>query len=134
ITDEFENVPAETAAFLAARKPVLPDPQVLALTQDRLIEKDFIAKLRIPTAPYAAVGSAEELAAAVKKIGLPAVLKTRRLGYDGKGQAIIKKGDDPLKVWHSLGEAPCILEGFVKFTCEISVVAARGRDGKVASF
>lgn len=134
ITYEFENVPAETAAFLAARKPVLPDPQVLALTQDRLIEKDFIAKLKIPTAPYAGVSSAEELEAAVKKIGLPAVLKTRRLGYDGKGQAMIRKGDDPLKAWRSLGEAPCILEGFVKFACEVSVVAARARDGKVASF
>ncbi len=134
ITYEFENVPAETAAFLAARKPVLPDPQVLALTQDRLVEKDFVSRLKIPTAPYAAVGSAGELAAAVKKIGLPAVLKTRRLGYDGKGQAMIRKGDDPLKAWRSLGEAPCILEGFVTFACEVSVVAARSRDGKVASF
>ncbi len=134
ITYEFENVPAETAAFLAARKPVLPDPHVLALTQDRLVEKDFVSKLKIPTAPYAAVGSAEELAAAVKTVGLPAVLKTRRLGYDGKGQAMIRKGDDPLKAWQALGQAPCILEGFVKFACEISVVAARSRDGKVASF
>lgn len=134
ITYEFENVPAETAAFLSARRPVLPDPNVLALTQDRLVEKDFVSKLKIPTAPYAGVSSAEELEAAVRKIGLPAVLKTRRLGYDGKGQAMIRKGDDPLKAWRSLGEAPCILEGFVKFACEISVVAARGRDGKVASF
>jgi 5-(carboxyamino)imidazole ribonucleotide synthase len=134
ITYEFENVPAETAAFLSARRPVLPDPNVLALTQDRLVEKDFVSKLKIPTAPYAGVSSAEELEAAVRKIGLPAVLKTRRLGYDGKGQAMIRKGDDPLKAWRSLGEAPCILEGFVKFACEISVVAARSRDGKVASF
>lgn len=134
ITYEFENVPAETAAFLSARKPVLPDPQVLALTQDRLVEKDFLSKLKIPTAPYAGVGSAADLAAAVEKIGLPAVLKTRRMGYDGKGQTMIRKGDDPLKAWRSLGEAPCILEGFVKFACEVSVVAARGRDGKVASF
>jgi 5-(carboxyamino)imidazole ribonucleotide synthase len=123
ITYEFENVPAETAAFLAARKPVLPDPQVLAVT-----------KLKIPTAPYAAVGSLVELEEAVRKVGLPAVLKTRRLGYDGKGQAMIKKGGDPLAAWYSLGEAPCILEGFVDFACEISVVAARSRDGKVQSF
>jgi 5-(carboxyamino)imidazole ribonucleotide synthase len=134
ITYEFENVPAETAAFLAARRPVLPDPHVLAITQDRLAEKDFIAKLKIPTAPYAPVGSLLELEDAVKKIGLPAVLKTRRLGYDGKGQAMIKKGGDPLAAWHALGEAPCILEGFVDFACEISVVAARARDGKVACF
>jgi 5-(carboxyamino)imidazole ribonucleotide synthase len=134
ITYEFENVPAETAAFLAARKPVLPDPKVLALTQDRLVEKDFVSKLKIPTAPYAAVGSLVELEDAVKKVGLPAVLKTRRLGYDGKGQAMIRKGGDPLAAWYSLGEAPCILEGFVNFACEISVVAARSRDGKVATF
>lgn len=134
ITYEFENVPAETAAFLSARKTVFPDPHVLAVTQDRLAEKDFVSKLKIPTAPYAAVGSAAELAAAVQKIGLPAVLKTRRLGYDGKGQAMIRKGGDPLTAWRSLGEAPCILEGFVNFACEVSVVAARARDGKVASF
>jgi 5-(carboxyamino)imidazole ribonucleotide synthase len=134
ITYEFENVPAETAAFLAARKPVLPDPGVLALTQDRLVEKDFLSKLKIPTAPYAAVASADELAAAVDAIGLPAVLKTRRLGYDGKGQAMIRKGDNPLRAWRALGEAPCILEGFVRFACEVSVVAARARNGKVASF
>lgn len=134
ITYEFENVPAETAAFLAARKPVLPDPHVLAITQDRLAEKDFISKLKIPTAPYAAVGSRVELEEAVRQIGLPAVLKTRRFGYDGKGQAMIRKGEDPFAAWHALGEAPCLLEGFVKFACEISVIAARSRDGKVASF
>jgi 5-(carboxyamino)imidazole ribonucleotide synthase len=134
ITYEFENVPAETAAFLAARKMVLPDPKVLALTQDRLIEKDFVSGLKIPTAPYAAVGSESELAAAVEKIGLPAILKTRRLGYDGKGQAMIRKGDDPRAAFRALGEAPCILEGFVRFACEVSVIAARGRDGKSVSF
>ncbi len=134
ITYEFENVPAETAAFLAKRKPVLPDPKVLALTQDRLIEKNFIAELKIATAPYAGGGSPEELAAAAKAIGLPAVLKTRRLGYDGKGQRMIARDGDPAAAWEALGRAPCILEGFVPFEREVSVVAARGHDGRVASF
>src|SRR5262249_37353338 len=86
ITYEFENVPANTAAFLARRKAVLPDPNVLETTQDRLVEKDFVSALKIATAPYASVHSATQLAEAVKAIGLPAVLKTRQLGYDGKGQ------------------------------------------------
>ena len=134
ITYEFENVPAETAAFLSTRKPVLPDPNVLALTQDRLVEKNFIADLKIPTALYAAVGSDEELEAAVKAIGLPAVMKTRRLGYDGKGQQMIGRDGDPVAAWDALGRAPCILEGFIAYEREVSVVAARGHDGQVASF
>ena len=134
ITYEFENVPAKTAAFLAKRKPVAPDPRVLEMTQDRLIEKDFVAGLKIATAPYAGVHSATQLADAIDKIGLPAVLKTRQLGYDGKGQAKIGKGDDPMAAWRTVQNAPCILEGFVAFEREVSVVAARGRDGKVECF
>src|SRR5215510_4043494 len=94
ITYEFENVPAKSAAFLARRRQVLPDPRVLETTQDRLIEKDFISALKIATAPYAPVHSATQLAEGVKTVGLPAVLKTRQLGYDGKGQAKIAKGGD----------------------------------------
>ena len=134
ITYEFENVPAEAAAFLASRKPVLPDPKVLETTQDRLVEKDFVARLKIATAPYVAVSSEAELDAAIAKIGLPAVLKTRRLGYDGKGQAKIKKRSEAAAAWRALGGAPCILEGFVHFEREVSVVAARSHDGKVVSF
>jgi 5-(carboxyamino)imidazole ribonucleotide synthase len=134
ITYEFENVPAETADFLAARRTVLPDPAVLARTQDRLIEKSFVAGLDIATAPFAAVGSPAELAAAVDAIGLPAVLKTRRLGYDGKGQAMIAEDDDPLRAWEAVGRAHSILEGFVPFEREISVVIARSRDGALQSF
>ena len=134
ITYEFENVPAATADFLARRKPVLPHPRVLALTQDRLVEKDFIAALNIPTAPYAAVDSEADLAAAIAKIGLPAVLKTRRLGYDGKGQKTIGRDGDPLSAFRALNGVPCILEGFVAFEREISVVAARAADGEVVSF
>jgi 5-(carboxyamino)imidazole ribonucleotide synthase len=134
ITYEFENVPAKAAAYLAARKEVLPDPKVLETTQDRLIEKDFVSKLRIATAPYAPVHSATQLADAVNAVGLPAVLKTRRLGYDGKGQARIAEGGDAAAAWRSLKQAPSILEGFIDFEREVSVVAARSRDGKVECF
>ena len=134
ITYEFENVPAKTAAFLAKRKPVLPDPKVLETTQDRLVEKDFVSALKIATAPYASVHSATQLAEAVKAVGLPAVLKTRQLGYDGKGQAKIAKGGDAIAAWRSVKNAPAILEGFINFEREVSVVAARGRDGAVECF
>jgi len=134
ITYEFENVPAKTAAFLARRKPVLPDPQVLETTQDRLAEKNFISGLKIATAPFAPVHSATQLAEAVKAVGLPAVLKTRKLGYDGKGQVKIAKGGDAVAAWQSIHNAPCILEGFIDFEREVSVVAARARDGKVECF
>jgi len=134
ITYEFENIPAETAAFLAARRPVVPDPTVLAKTQDRLVEKNFIKDLGIATAPFASVESAADLAKAVAAVGLPAVLKTRRLGYDGKGQKMIGAKDDPAAAWAALHRVPCILEGFVPFDREISVVAARARDGQVECF
>ena len=134
ITYEFENVPAKTAAFLARRRPVLPDPQVLETTQDRLVEKNFISALKIATAPYASVHSAMQLAEGVTAVGLPAVLKTRRLGYDGKGQAKIAKGGDPIAAWRSVHNEPCILEGFIVFEREVSVVAARTREGKVECF
>jgi 5-(carboxyamino)imidazole ribonucleotide synthase len=134
ITYEFENVPARTAAFLARRRPVLPDPQVLETTQDRLVEKNFISALKIATAPYAPVHSATQLTDGIAITGLPAVLKTRQLGYDGKGQAKIAKGGDPVAAWRSLHNAPCIVEGFIDFEREVSVVAARSRDGKVECF
>ena len=134
VTYEFENVPAETATFLSARKPVLPDPNVLAITQDRLTEKEFVTSLGIGTAKFAAVDSPAGLAAALKAVGSPAVLKTRRFGYDGKGQLMIRNGGDPVAMFNDLGGQPQILEAFVPFEREISVVAARGRDGRIASF
>ena len=134
ITYEFENVPSETADVLSAHRAVLPDPAVLARTQDRLIEKTFVTDLGIATAPFAAIGSPEELAAAIDAIGLPAVLKTRRFGYDGKGQAMIAEGAVPLRAWDAIGRAPAILEGFIPFEREISVVIARGADGQLQSF
>ena len=131
ITYEFENVPAASAMILAARRPVLPDRNVLETTQDRLVEKDFVKRLGIGTADYADVSSAAELRAAIGTIGLPAVLKTRRFGYDGKGQAIIREGDDLAKVWEDLGTKSAILEAFIPFEREISVIAARSADGQI---
>ncbi len=134
VTYEFENVPAETATFLAARVPVLPDPKILAITQDRLAEKNFVTALGIRTAPFAEVASPAELAAAIERIGRPAILKTRRFGYDGKGQAAIRNGSDPAVAWRDVGGQPCILEAFVPFEREVSVIAARAGDGAVACF
>ncbi|MCW2285285.1 5-(carboxyamino)imidazole ribonucleotide synthase [Rhodoblastus acidophilus] len=130
ITYEFENIPAATAEFLQKLKPVRPSPRVLALTQDRLVEKDFVAKLGIGVAPYAQVDDAGALARAVARIGRPSILKTRRFGYDGKGQTTIKEGADLAVAFRSLGGQPSILEGFVPFAMEVSVVAARGLDGE----
>jgi 5-(carboxyamino)imidazole ribonucleotide synthase len=134
VTYEFENVPAETATFLAARKPVLPDPQILAITQDRLSEKNFVAGLGIPTARVAQVDSPAGLAAALAAIGRPAVLKTRRFGYDGRGQVMIRNGVDPAAAWREVGAQPCILEAFVPFEREVSVVVARAPDGGIECF
>ena len=134
ITYEFENIPAATTMILAARRPVLPEQKILETTQDRLAEKDFVRGLGIGTADYADVSSAASLRSAIARIGLPAVIKTRRFGYDGKGQAIIREGDDPDKIWEDLGTRSAILEAFVPFTCEISVIAARGTDGQVECF
>jgi 5-(carboxyamino)imidazole ribonucleotide synthase len=134
ITYEFENVPAASAMILAARRPVLPDRKILETTQDRLIEKDFVTHLGIKTADYADVSSPQTLHAAIAKIGLPAVLKTRRFGYDGKGQTIIRSSDDPDRAWEDLGTKSAILEAFVPFEREISVVAARSADGSVECF
>ena len=134
ITYEFENVPAAAAMVLDARRPVLPNRKILETTQDRLAEKDFVTRLGIGTAAYADVTSVASLREAILRIGLPAVLKTRRFGYDGKGQAIIREGDDIAKVWTSLATKAAILEAFVPFEREISVIAARSASGQVECF
>jgi 5-(carboxyamino)imidazole ribonucleotide synthase len=134
ITYEFENVPAAAAMILGARRPVLPERTILETTQDRLAEKDFVKRLGIGTADYADVSSAISLRAAIARIGLPAVLKTRRFGYDGKGQAIIRQGDNPDRIWEDLGTRSAILEAFIPFEREISVIAARSADGHVECF
>jgi 5-(carboxyamino)imidazole ribonucleotide synthase len=130
VTYEFENVPARTAEVLEAHRPVRPNPKVLALTQDRLVEKQFVRGLGVATADFADVVDAGGLARAVAQLGRPSILKTRRFGYDGKGQTQIREGADLAAAFASLGGAPCILEGFVPFAKEISVVAARGLDGE----
>jgi 5-(carboxyamino)imidazole ribonucleotide synthase len=134
VTYEFENVPAETAKFLSERTPVVPDPAVLATTQDRLTEKTFVSELGIKTAPFAGIESREDIARALDKIGRPAVLKTRRFGYDGKGQALLRHDSDPAQAWAEIGGHPSILEAFVPFEREISVVAARGQNGEIVTF
>ena len=134
ITYEFENVPTAAAMALQARRPVLPDTKILETTQDRLIEKNFVNGLGIGTAGYADVTSAESLRQAIAKIGLPAVLKTRRFGYDGKGQIVVREGADPDQVWADLETRSAILEAFVPFEREISVIAARSANGEVVCY
>ncbi len=139
VTFEFENIPAEAGRALAGRVPVRPDPEVLFTTQDRAREKTFLTRHGFACAPYRIVGSQDELRRAVAEIGLPAVLKTAAFGYDGKGQRKLLATVDVDAAWEALGAGPhgprqLVLEGFVDFDCEISVVAARGVDGSLASF
>ena len=134
VTYEFENVPAATAAFLDARVPVRPGARSLAVSQDRLSEKTFLAELGIPTAPFRAVDTLDDLTAAIAEIGFPAVLKTRRFGYDGKGQVKITDPDDLAHAFEAMKGAPAILEGWVPFRREISVLTARGLDGRSVTF
>ncbi|NMM43796.1 5-(carboxyamino)imidazole ribonucleotide synthase [Rhodospirillaceae bacterium KN72] len=134
ITLEFENVPIAAAERLAETVPVRPGAQALAVAQDRAEEKTFLSLAGIETAPWAPVASQADLEAALDKIGRPAVLKTARLGYDGKGQAGIKTDTDIDGLFDTLGGVPCVLEGFVDFDLEISVLAARGLDGQIACF
>lgn len=134
ITYEFENVPASTVAFLSALTPVFPDVRALQTAQDRLTEKTFLRSLGIATAPFAQVNDAGALAQAVASIGRPAILKTRRMGYDGKGQALLREGSDLGAVYRGIGGQPAILEGFVSFEREVSVIAARGRNGAFRAY
>lgn len=134
VTYEFENVPVGAARALAERVPVYPPPEALEAAQDRLVEKRFLHSLGIPTPPFAPVDDRAALEAAVAQIGLPAVLKTRRLGYDGKGQFVLRRPADVAPAWEALGGAPLILEGYVPFARELSVLAARGRDSLTACY
>ncbi|MBK8289075.1 MAG: 5-(carboxyamino)imidazole ribonucleotide synthase [Pseudomonadales bacterium] len=128
-TYEFENVPSPVLTALAAKVPVYPPLAALEVSQDRLTEKQLFATLDIRTAPYAAVDSEQDLRSAVAQLGLPAVLKTRRFGYDGKGQFVIRHEKDIATAWQALGSMPLILEGFVNFSREVSIIAVRGKDG-----
>ncbi|HET8692391.1 MAG TPA: 5-(carboxyamino)imidazole ribonucleotide synthase [Steroidobacteraceae bacterium] len=134
VTFDWENVPAASVRAIARIRPVWPPPRALEAAQDRLSEKRLFTKLGIPVAPYAAVDSREGLERAIAAIGLPGILKTRRLGYDGKGQARIRRARDAGDAFELLGGQPLVYERFVDFTREVSLVAARGRDGDVACY
>jgi 5-(carboxyamino)imidazole ribonucleotide synthase len=129
VTCEFENVPAATLEACSRVKPVFPGAKSFAVAQDRLAEKDFISRLGIEVAPYAAVDSLDQLNTELARIRPPTILKTRRLGYDGKGQVMIRDRSDAEAAWRSIGQVPAVLEGLVLFEREVSVVAVRGRDG-----
>lgn len=133
-TYEFENVPSQTAAVVAANTLLRPGAKALAVSQDRLVEKNFLNEAGVETAPFEAFHTAEELEAAFKKIGRPSVAKTRRFGYDGKGQKLIKTQKDLEEVLDVTNNTPAILEGFVPFDREISVIVARSASGDVAAF
>jgi 5-(carboxyamino)imidazole ribonucleotide synthase len=134
VTYEFENVPVAAARFLIERVPVYPPPAALEAAQDRLVEKTFFQNLGVATPLFAPVDTQADLDAAIAQIGLPAVLKTRRLGYDGKGQIILREPADAVTAWAALGDTPLILEGFVPFERELSILAARGHYGETAFF
>jgi 5-(carboxyamino)imidazole ribonucleotide synthase len=134
ISFEFENISAEGLDLLASIRPVRPAPATLRISQDRISEKSFLNGIGVLTAPWIAVHSQSELTAAADRLGLPAVLKTTRLGYDGKGQALLRTADDLFPAFERLTPKPLVLEGFIDFAREISVVLARGADGIVASF
>jgi 5-(carboxyamino)imidazole ribonucleotide synthase len=134
VTFEFENIPAETLTMLEGLVAVRPKPEVLFTTRHRLREKEFIRAQGIPTAPFAPVRTAGELADAIKNIGTPSVLKTTELGYDGKGQVVIKSPADAEKAWVALGKTECILEGFITFSAEASVIVARSTHGEMRCY
>jgi 5-(carboxyamino)imidazole ribonucleotide synthase len=130
VTFEFESVPAETVAFLSQFVPVYPSACALRIARDRWFEKTMFKDLGIPTPEFADIQSQADLDAAVASIGLPAVLKTRTLGYDGKGQKVLRMPEDVAGTFAELGSVACLLEGFVPFSGEVSLLAVRGRDGE----
>ena len=134
VTYEFENVPGDTAAFLEKFSVLAPSSAALKTAQDRVDEKTFIAGLGIPVAPFAVVNGEADLEDAIARIGRPSVLKTRRFGYDGKGQSKIAEETSAAAAWAEIGKAPAILEGFISFNKEISVIAARGWDGAIVVY
>ncbi len=134
VTYEFENVPSATAHFLEKLRPLRPGAEALVASQDRLVEKRFFNALGLATAPFLPVENGGELARAVAQIGRPSILKSRRLGYDGKGQAMIREGSDIGGIYRAMGAPPCILEGVVNFAREISIVAARTPGGAFAAY
>jgi len=133
-TCEFENVPAAAMRRVAAKRPLLPRPEIVEIAQDRLREKNFLRSIGVATAEYREVASPDALAEAMREVGCPAVLKTVRLGYDGKGQVLLAADSDPADAWRRMGATVGILESFVDFRCEVSVILARGGDGEIAAY
>lgn len=134
VTYEFENVPADVAEFLSAHTQVHPSPKALAVAQDRLIEKNFFNEIAIPTPAYAAVDSFAALRHVMATIGYPAILKSRTQGYDGKGQSVLKSEDDLAAAWALLEGVPAIVEAFVPFDREVSIIAARNTSGAIVFY
>lgn len=134
ITYEFENIPTAALDVLDRSHPIRPNRRALAVSQDRIAEKDFLTALGLTTAPYAAVQTLDDLHHAIAKVGTPAILKTTRLGYDGKGQARLRSATDADAALAQMNGAPAVLEGFIDFSHEVSVIAARGLDGSVACY
>ncbi len=134
VTYEFENVPVVAVETLAPSVPVRPSPAALELAQDRLVEKDGLRALGIETADYRAVGSLDELRRALDELGPPVVVKARRMGYDGKGQSVVRSEAELTDAWARLGGAPAIAEAFVPFDRELSLVAVRGLDGEMVFY
>ena len=131
VTYEFENVPESAIAFLSERIDVFPASRALAIARDRINEKRLFHELFIPTVPFAPVNSFEELQNTVESIGLPAILKTRTMGYDGKGQVVLRDSTDLQPAWEQIGGVPLILEGLAYFQREVSIIGVRGHDGEV---
>ena len=134
VTYEFENIPTSALDIIEKHAPIRPNRRALATSQDRLDEKQFLESLGLTVAPYANVENLQELENAVASVGTPSILKTRRMGYDGKGQIRLKGGEQLADIWAQMECAPCVLEGFVDFSHEVSVIGARGLDGQVSCY
>ncbi len=134
ITYEFENVPVEALQRVAKTRPCLPPADALRVSQDRLLEKELFQRLGIPTPDFRAIDTRAELERAVEVLGLPAVLKTRRLGYDGRGQVCLRRRSQVDAAWQALGSVPLILEKFIAFDSEVSIIGARSTRGETRSY
>lgn len=134
VTYEFENIPTEALDAIEAITPIHPNRGALGTSQDRLVEKTFLQEIGLKVAPFADITDADSLDAAIATIGAPAILKTRRFGYDGKGQSRLRSAEDAATAFSDMAGAPAILEGFVDFSVEISIIAARNPQGEVACF
>ena len=134
VTYEFENIPTAALDIIETQSEIFPNREALKISQDRLIEKEFINKLGFKTASFCEVNSIEELIHAINQIGAPSILKTRRFGYDGKGQVKLQPSSKPEEIWKNLGEKALILEGFINFSSEFSVIGSRSKDGQISCF